>query len=65
MYLLDNQLYMVSYKMQETTNFNIYSAIPTLCIPETHLGSNIRGENQNYKYTPTILNIGYSDDHFE
>lgn len=51
----------VTFDMQENKNLNIYSAIPTLCVPETELGSNIRGQNQNYKYNPTILNLGYND----
>jgi GR25 family glycosyltransferase involved in LPS biosynthesis len=55
---------MVTYRLQETKQYNIYSAIPTLCIPEVKLGSNVRGENMNYNYTPTILNRGYSDDHY-
>ena len=54
----------VTFKMQEL-DYNIYSAIPTLCIPETKLGSNIRGENQNYKFINTIINTGYSNENYE
>jgi len=53
-----------SFKMQGK-NLNIYSAIPTLCIPNITLGSNIRGDNLNYKNTNTILNLGFSNDNFE
>jgi GR25 family glycosyltransferase involved in LPS biosynthesis len=55
----------VTYKIQEDKNFSIYSAIPSLCIPETELGSNIRGQNLNYKYNPTIVNLGYNDDNYK
>lgn len=55
----------VTYKMQESPEFKAYSAVPTLCIPETELGSNIRGNNMNYEYNPTVLNFGYSKDHYE
>jgi len=55
----------VSYGMQENSRFNIYSAIPTLCIPETKLGSDIRGQNLNYEYNNTIINTGYKNDHYE
>ena len=54
---------LVTYKMQEQ-NFKIYSAIPTLCIPNTALGSNIRNE-MNYNNNPTILNLGYSNENYE
>jgi len=53
-----------SFKMQEK-GFNIYSAVPTLCIPNQELGSNIRGENMNYIANKTVLNMGYSEDNFE
>ena len=56
---------MVPYQMQEENKWNIYSAVPALCIPETGLGSNIRGTNMNYKNNPTITNMGYSDDNYE
>ena len=55
----------VSYKMQEDSNFNIYSAIPALCIPATELGSDIRGQNLNYQYNNTVINTGYKNDHYE
>lgn len=51
----------VTYTMQEESNFNIYCAIPTLCIPDVTLGSEIRGNNKNYQFNPTVLNLGYSD----
>lgn len=54
----------VTYKIQEDKQFNIYSAIPALCVPETQLGSNIRGENLNYKSNPTITNMGYDENKF-
>lgn len=56
---------LVTYKMQEETDLNIYSAVPALCLPETKLGSNIRGQNLNYEYSPTIVNLGYSDENYE
>ena len=55
----------VTYGMQEINKWNIYSAAPALCIPETQLGSNIRGSSMNYKSNPTITNMGYSDDNYE
>lgn len=55
----------VTYKMQEEKKFNIYSAVPALCIPEVEMGSNIRGENRNYEYNPTVTNMGYSNDNYE
>ncbi len=54
----------VSYKMQGK-DLNIYSAVPTLCIPNTKIGSNIRGEDMNYKRVNTILNLGFNDANFE
>lgn len=56
---------LVTYNLQERKDLNIYSAIPAFCIPETSLGSNIRGENMNYESNPTIVNMGYSDDHYK
>lgn len=53
-----------SFKMQGK-DLNIYSAIPTLCIPNQKLGSNIRGENMNYVNTKTILNLGFDETNFE
>lgn len=54
---------LTSFYMQE--KLNIYSSVPTLCIPNIELGSNIRGNNLNYSTTNTILNMGYSNDNFE
>ena len=53
-----------SFKMQGK-DLNIYSAVPTLCIPNITLGSNIRGENMNYNNTRTILNLGFDDQNYE
>jgi len=53
-----------SFKMQGK-DLNIYSAVPTLCIPNTTLGSNIRGENMNYNNTKTILNLGFDNKNYE
>jgi len=53
-----------SFKMQEK-GLNIYSAVPTLCIPNQKLGSNIRGENMNYVNTNTILNMGFDNSNYE
>lgn len=55
----------VTYNLQHEGNFKIYSAVPALCIPETELGSNIRGQSMNYKNTPTITNLGYSDENYK
>lgn len=55
----------VTFKIQEEKKFNIYSAVPALCIPETNLGSNIRGQNMNYEYTPSVFNLGYGEEHYE
>jgi GR25 family glycosyltransferase involved in LPS biosynthesis len=55
---------LVTFKMQEEA-FNIYSAVPTLCVPDIDLGSNIRGENMNYNSNPTIINFGYSNENYE
>jgi len=51
--------------MMQRKNLNIYSAVPTLCIPNQKLGSNIRGDNMNYVNTNTILNMGFNNDHYE
>jgi len=53
-----------SFKMQGK-DLNIYSAVPTLCIPNTSLGSNIRGDNMNYVTTNTVLNMGFSNENYE
>jgi len=55
----------VSFDMQEDKNLKIYSAAPTLCIPNPGLVSNIRGQNMNYKNNPTVLNLGFSDSNYE
>lgn len=55
----------VTFKIQDEKKYNIYSAVPALCIPETELGSNIRGENQNYRYSPSVVNLGYGEEHYE
>lgn len=47
----------VTYKMQESGMFNIYSSVPTMCIPDASFDSNIRYA-KNYEATPTILNLG-------
>lgn len=54
---------LTSFEMQKT-NLNIYSSVPTLCIPNTKIGSNIRGDNMNYETTNTILNLGYDNENF-
>ena len=46
-------------------DLNIYSAVPTLCIPNQKLGSNIRGDNMNYVNTNTVLNMGYGNENYE
>jgi GR25 family glycosyltransferase involved in LPS biosynthesis len=53
-----------SFKMQGK-DLNIYSAVPTLCIPNQNLGSNIRGDNMNYVNTNTILNMGFDNKNYE
>lgn len=55
---------LVSFEMQRM-DLNIYSSVPTLCIPNTKIGSNIRGDNMNYENTNTVLNLGYDNTHFE
>ena len=55
---------LASYQMQGK-ELNIYSAIPTLCIPNQNLGSNIRGDNMNYVNTNTVLNMGYGNENYE
>jgi len=54
----------VSFKMQGK-DLNIYSTVPTLCIPNQKLGSNIRGDNMNYINTNTVLNLGFSNSNYE
>lgn len=55
---------MVTYKMQDE-GFNVYSTIPSICLPDSTIRSNIRGDNKNYQNTPTITNLGVSDDNYE
>lgn len=55
----------VSFNLQENALLKSYTAIPSLCIPETQMGSNIRGQNMNYESNPTITNMGYGDDHYD
>ena len=55
----------VTFDMQEENVWNIYSAIPSLCLPDSAMGSNIRGENMNYISNKTFLNMGYDDENFE
>lgn len=55
---------LTSFEMQKT-NLNIYSSVPTLCIPNTKIGSNIRGDNMNYENTNTVLNLGYTNENYE
>ena len=55
---------LASFQMQGK-DLNIYSAVPTLCIPNPDLGSNIRGNNMNYVTTNTVLNLGFSNQNFE
>lgn len=54
----------VTYLMQENPAWKIYSAIPSICIPDSDMGSNIR-KTQNYKVTPTITNLGVPDENYE
>lgn len=56
---------LVTFRMQENPIFNIYSAIPSICIPDTVMGSNIRGDNMNYLSKPSITNLGISNDNYE
>ena len=56
---------LTSFNMQEESDMNIYSAVPTLCIPNTEIGSNIRGTDMNYKTTNTVINTGYSNENYE
>ena len=53
-----------SFKMQEE-GFKVYSAVPTLCIPNPGMGSNIRGENMNYEKTKTVINMGFGSENYE
>jgi GR25 family glycosyltransferase involved in LPS biosynthesis len=48
--------------MLEELGFNVYSAVPTLCIPNAKMGSNIRGEHLNYVETNTAINLGINNE---
>ena len=55
---------LASFRMQGK-DLNIYSAVPTLCIPNKNLGSNIRGDNMNYENTQTVINMGFGKENYE
>jgi len=55
---------LTSFEMQNT-ELNIYSVVPTLCIPNIKIGSNIRGDNMNYSDTNTIINLGFGNENYE
>lgn len=55
----------VTFDMQENGKWNCYSAVPSICLPDTYMGSNIRGQNLNYEYNPTITNWGVSNEDYE
>ena len=55
---------LTTYQMQGK-DLNIYSCIPTLCIPNSELGSNIRGNNLNYVNNNTVLNTGFDNSNYE
>lgn len=52
----------VTYGMQES--FVMYTAIPSLCVPNPSLTSNIRGV-KNYQNTITITNLGVKPEEYE
>lgn len=54
----------VTYAMQEDDRWNIYSAVPSICIPDAEMGSEIR-VTQNYKTNPTVTNLGVPDENYE
>jgi GR25 family glycosyltransferase involved in LPS biosynthesis len=54
----------VTYKMQEDPQWKIYSAMPSICVPDSDIGSNIRN-TQNYKTHPTVTNMGVSNENYE
>ena len=53
-----------SFVLEEQPGFNIYSAVPTLCIPDASLGSNIRGKEMNYAQTNTAINMGINNENY-
>lgn len=55
---------MVTYKMQENSNMNIYCSTPCLVLPSKELTSNIRTV-KNYETNPTILQLGINNDNYE
>ena len=55
----------VTFDMQEYKKWNCYSAVPSICLPDTHLGSNIRGTNLNYAYNPSVTNWGVPNEDYE
>ena len=55
----------VTFQMQEDPRWNCYSAVPSICLPDTYLGSNIRGENMNYEANPTVTNWGVPNEDYE
>lgn len=54
---------MVTYRMQEE-GYKIYSAVPTLTIPNSDLGSDIR-KIMNYENKQTIINMGFGKENYE
>lgn len=61
----------VTFKLQENKKLNIYSAIPSICIPDTKISSNIR-KKMNYDGignltdgTVSITNLGVSNENYE
>lgn len=69
-----DRMFMISdhatFRLQEDQNYNVYSAIPSICIPDTEIKSNIRN-NMNYKGvgglegTTSITNLGVSNENYE
>ena len=48
---------MVTWKMQNTREFNIYVSTPSLVVPHPELASNIRS-SKNYEQILTATNLG-------
>lgn len=69
-----DQMFMISdhvtFQLQERSKLNIYSAIPSICIPDTEIGSNIRND-MNYENTGglgktrSITNLGIPNENYE
>lgn len=62
---------LVTYKLQENNKLNIYSSMPSICIPDTKIASNIRNK-MNYDGignlndgTVSITNLGISNKNYE